>query len=88
MIEGVLSILEGEAPRVIEQKLASYLPAGERKQFLDSTKHSMAGQASLISPARCLMAPCSLQMKQRLRIKRKSRKLPLLPAVLKKARMR
>ncbi|WML42966.1 flagellar motor stator protein MotA [Neobacillus sp. PS3-40] len=34
MIEGILSILEGEAPRVIEQKLASYLPAGERKKFL------------------------------------------------------
>jgi chemotaxis protein MotA len=35
MIEGVLSILEGEAPRVIEQKLASYLPAGERNKFLE-----------------------------------------------------
>ncbi|WP_080848432.1 flagellar motor stator protein MotA [Cytobacillus gottheilii] len=35
MIEGILSILEGEAPRVIEQKLASYLPAGERKRILD-----------------------------------------------------
>ena len=37
MIEGILSILEGEAPRVIEQKLASYLPAGERKQFLEES---------------------------------------------------
>jgi chemotaxis protein MotA len=34
MIEGILSILEGEAPRVIEQKLASYIPVGERK-FLE-----------------------------------------------------
>jgi chemotaxis protein MotA len=34
MIEGILSILEGEAPRVIEQKLASYLPASERKKIL------------------------------------------------------
>ncbi|MFE8701456.1 flagellar motor stator protein MotA [Cytobacillus sp. FJAT-54145] len=34
MIEGILSILEGEAPRVIEQKLASYLPAAERKKIL------------------------------------------------------
>lgn len=34
MIEGVLSILEGEAPRVIEQKLSAYLPATERKKFL------------------------------------------------------
>lgn len=37
MIEGILSILEGEAPRVIEQKLASYLPAGERKQILEES---------------------------------------------------
>lgn len=35
MVEGILSILEGEAPRVIEQKLASYLPASERKKFLE-----------------------------------------------------
>lgn len=34
MIEGILSILEGEAPRVIEQKLSSYLPASERKKIL------------------------------------------------------
>lgn len=37
MIEGILSILEGEAPRVLEQKLASYLPAAEKKKLLDST---------------------------------------------------
>lgn len=37
MIEGILSILEGEAPRVIEQKLASYLPAGERKKILEES---------------------------------------------------
>lgn len=37
MVEGILSILEGEAPRVIEQKLASYLPAGERKKFLEES---------------------------------------------------
>lgn len=34
MVEGVLSILEGEAPRVIEQKLASYLPENEKKRLL------------------------------------------------------
>ena len=34
MIEGILSVLEGEAPRVIEQKLASYLPASERKKLI------------------------------------------------------
>lgn len=37
MIEGVLSVLEGEAPRVIEQKLASYLPVGDRKKFLEES---------------------------------------------------
>lgn len=30
MIEGILSVLEGEAPRVIEQKLASYLTMEDR----------------------------------------------------------
>lgn len=35
MIEGILSILEGESPRVIEQKLSSYLPGKERKEFLE-----------------------------------------------------
>jgi chemotaxis protein MotA len=34
MIEGVLSIIEGQAPRAIEQKLASYLPASERQKIL------------------------------------------------------
>jgi chemotaxis protein MotA len=37
MVEGILSILEGEAPRVIEQKLASYLPSGERRKFLEES---------------------------------------------------
>ncbi|MCU9612397.1 flagellar motor stator protein MotA [Caldibacillus lycopersici] len=35
MIEGILSIIEGEVPSVIEQKLSSYLPASERKRFLE-----------------------------------------------------
>ena len=35
MIEGILSILEGEAPRSIEQKLSSYLPSAERKKWLE-----------------------------------------------------
>lgn len=34
VIEGILSVLEGEAPRVIEQKLASYLSVTERKAIL------------------------------------------------------
>lgn len=33
MLEGILSVLEGDAPRVIEQKLASYLPMAERKKI-------------------------------------------------------
>jgi len=37
MVEGILSILEGEAPRVIEQKLASYLPASERKEIFEES---------------------------------------------------
>ncbi|MFD2680101.1 flagellar motor stator protein MotA [Bacillus seohaeanensis] len=37
MIEGILSIIEGEAPRVIEQKLASYLPASERVKLLEGS---------------------------------------------------
>lgn len=36
MVEGILSVLEGEAPRVIEQKLASYLTMEERKQITES----------------------------------------------------
>ncbi|WP_153127129.1 flagellar motor stator protein MotA [Peribacillus tepidiphilus] len=37
MIEGILSIIEGEAPRTIEQKLTSYLPAEERKKWLEGS---------------------------------------------------
>ncbi|MEG0261395.1 MAG: flagellar motor stator protein MotA [Lysinibacillus sp.] len=40
MIEGILSVLEGEAPRVIEQKLSSYLTMEERRQI---TSESGAG---------------------------------------------
>lgn len=35
MIEGILSVLEGESSKVIQQKLASYLPMTERKQILE-----------------------------------------------------
>ncbi|RFU63166.1 flagellar motor stator protein MotA [Bacillus sp. V59.32b] len=38
MIEGILSIIEGEAPRTIEQKLTSYLPAEQRKKWLEGVK--------------------------------------------------
>jgi chemotaxis protein MotA len=37
MIEGILSIHEGESPKVIEQKLSSYLPASERKKILEGS---------------------------------------------------
>ena len=36
MIEGILSVLEGEAPRVIEQKLASYLSMQDRNRLNES----------------------------------------------------
>ena len=35
MIEGILSILEGETPKEIEQKLSSFLPSNERIRFLE-----------------------------------------------------
>ena len=37
MVEGILSILAGESPRIIEQKLASYLPNNERKKLLEES---------------------------------------------------
>lgn len=37
MIEGVLSIMEGESPKIIEQKLASYLPLSERKKLSEES---------------------------------------------------
>ncbi|MCR2822087.1 flagellar motor stator protein MotA [Lederbergia panacisoli] len=45
MVEGILSILEGEAPRVIEQKLASYLPASERKEIFEESGERQNVQA-------------------------------------------
>ncbi|NRG48442.1 flagellar motor stator protein MotA [Bacillus sp. CRN 9] len=41
MIEGILSILEGESPRVIEQKLSSYLPGIQRTVFLNESSVTM-----------------------------------------------
>ncbi len=38
MIEGILSIIEGEAPRTIEQKLTSYLTADERRKWLEGVR--------------------------------------------------
>ncbi len=45
MIEGILSIIAGEAPRVIEQKLASFLPASERKSLMQGEGGGDSGQA-------------------------------------------
>ena len=47
MIEGVLSVLEGEAPRVIEQKLSSYLSAEERRK-LAVAKNSGKGAGEFV----------------------------------------
>lgn len=45
MIEGILSVLEGEAPRVIEQKLSSYLSMEERRKLFNEDGESKeAGQ--------------------------------------------
>ncbi|WP_301109692.1 flagellar motor stator protein MotA [Sporosarcina sp.] len=45
VIEGILSVLEGEAPRVIEQKLASYLSVEDRKKLAsDGGDGKEAGQ--------------------------------------------
>ncbi|MEK4427076.1 flagellar motor stator protein MotA [Solibacillus sp. FSL K6-1523] len=45
MVEGILSVLEGEAPRVIEQKLASYLTMEERKQITESGAGGLGKEA-------------------------------------------
>ncbi|OIU70413.1 flagellar motor stator protein MotA [Rossellomorea aquimaris] len=42
MVEGILSIIEGESPRVIEQKLASYLPASERLLLMEGEANETA----------------------------------------------
>ncbi|MEK9199584.1 flagellar motor stator protein MotA [Ureibacillus sp. 179-F W5.1 NHS] len=46
MIEGILSVLEGEAPRVIEQKLASYLTMDERQQIMNESGAGGLGKES------------------------------------------
>lgn len=45
IIEGVLSVLEGEAPRIIEQKLASYLTNEERRQINESGAGSLGKES-------------------------------------------
>ncbi|QUG42835.1 flagellar motor stator protein MotA [Psychrobacillus sp. INOP01] len=44
MLEGILSVLEGDAPRVIEQKLASYLSMSERKKVLEESGEAGLGK--------------------------------------------
>ncbi|PPA68863.1 flagellar motor stator protein MotA [Jeotgalibacillus proteolyticus] len=45
MIEGILSVLEGESPKVIESKLASYLPSKEREKLLNDEGESRHAEA-------------------------------------------
>lgn len=44
MLEGILSVLEGDAPRVIEQKLASYLSMSDRKKVLNESGEAGFGK--------------------------------------------
>lgn len=44
MIEGILSVLEGESPRVIEQKLSSYLSKEERRKLAAQVEVKEGGQ--------------------------------------------
>lgn len=44
MLEGILSVLEGDSPRVIEQKLASYLSMSERKKVLNESGEAGLGK--------------------------------------------
>ncbi|MDW0117828.1 flagellar motor stator protein MotA [Sporosarcina thermotolerans] len=50
MIEGILSVLEGEAPRTIEQKLVSYLSMEERRKFFKEN-NSDKGEGELVEEA-------------------------------------
>lgn len=45
MIEGILSILQGETPKEIEQKLSSFLPTDERQNFLEEGREPKNEQA-------------------------------------------
>ncbi|VEF48891.1 chemotaxis protein MotA [Bacillus freudenreichii] len=45
MVDGILSILEGEAPRMIEQKLSSYLPEAQRKELQNESEVASNVQA-------------------------------------------
>ena len=44
MVEGILSVLEGEAPRVIEQKLSSYLSMEERRKLAEEKPVEKEGE--------------------------------------------
>ncbi len=44
MLEGVLSVLEGDAPRVIEQKLASYLSMADPKKIMNESGTASIGK--------------------------------------------
>ncbi|SES42783.1 flagellar motor stator protein MotA [Psychrobacillus sp. OK032] len=44
MLEGILSVLEGDSPRVIEQKLASYISMSDRKKILGESGEDGLGK--------------------------------------------
>jgi chemotaxis protein MotA len=46
MVEGVLSIVEGQAPNVIERKLTSFLPVHERQKYFAEGEVKYEEQAS------------------------------------------
>ncbi|HWO95362.1 MAG TPA: flagellar motor stator protein MotA [Bacillus sp. (in: firmicutes)] len=46
MIEGILSIVEGQAPNIIERKLASFLPVHEREKFFNEGEKNNEEKAS------------------------------------------
>ena len=51
MLEGVLGILEGVNPRIIEDKLTGYVPHHERKGENAAAGEKTRVQADAVSPA-------------------------------------
>lgn len=40
MIEGILSVLEGQPPKVIEKKLLMYIPAKKRQKVMEDIQNA------------------------------------------------
>ncbi len=45
MIEGILSIQAGDNPRIVEEKLKTFLEPGERKHFEEEGESAGGGSA-------------------------------------------